>query len=444
MLPELTRVMWTSAHAREVWEPRIGAVSRAWQAVEFESVAQGLRAAALTTIASERLAELTAKFASQGLVLQALGQVARGGSYSVSERDAVDGQPWDYRAFALAPRAVQIAQEAWATQGPERDERIGALLGFPLCCRQFFRRVWVDQGLRDTTWEMGPLGTAGPPEANILLRWLGVRLVPHLPCSFTCEATVKQGRQFAALMPERERRWAYELLSWPMRWTAKNGVAELETPCFKVNTTTDACSTRREIRRDGVAPAEGATGIRFPYLAPRRNEPAAPTCHSNEPKDTSALANDDVAQPVHFLVDTWTDNGFLTKVAMDEAHQMILDALRRSPPAGYVADLGAGNGQLISKIRSAYPSTFVGGIELDKRKAAKHDAISCDDLRKLLASRSIFDTLVVSRRRFEEIPGLEHWCLTHSRQVICYSYDEPMGVEVLQWDHIRESKASRS
>ena len=37
------------------------------------------------------------------------------------------------------------------------------------------------------------------PEANILWRWLGIRPVFHLPCSFTCEPTVALGTQIIDL-----------------------------------------------------------------------------------------------------------------------------------------------------------------------------------------------------------------------------------------------------
>jgi hypothetical protein len=60
--------------------------------------------------------------------------------------------------------------------------------------------VWVDDAMVDTTWLMAlasagasngtrVLAVSGPPEANILWRWMGVRAVPHLPCRFDCPAT---------------------------------------------------------------------------------------------------------------------------------------------------------------------------------------------------------------------------------------------------------------
>ena len=34
------------------------------------------------------------------------------------------------------------------------------------------------------------IDVTGPPEANILWRWMGARAVPHLPCRFNCTDTV--------------------------------------------------------------------------------------------------------------------------------------------------------------------------------------------------------------------------------------------------------------
>jgi hypothetical protein len=100
------------------------------------------------------------------------------------------GKPFVFRLVLGTPADVAELQLGWDKLD---HSAIGTLLGYPRCCYEFFRRVWVDQGLEDTTWpmavassrraeEVGVVEMSGPPEANILWRWLGVRAVSHLPC----------------------------------------------------------------------------------------------------------------------------------------------------------------------------------------------------------------------------------------------------------------------
>ena len=107
----------------------------------------------------------------------------------------------------------------------------------------------------DTTWPMAlasagasngtrALAVSGPPEANILWRWMGVRAVPHLPCRFDCPATVELARRFLDVGREagyrEEMDWLVEILGWPVEWSALHGIAEVRTPILKVSTRTDA------------------------------------------------------------------------------------------------------------------------------------------------------------------------------------------------------------
>ena len=113
---------------------------------------------------------------------------------------------------------------------------------------------------------------------------------------------------------------------------------------------------------------------------------------------------------------------------MVAAHQRLLDALALSPPEGLTIDLGCGNGYLLQKIANAF-AVLTQGIEVDRSRAGVDPSIIIADLRDF-AGIPQADTYVVSQRRFEEIPGLEAWCFAHARQVLVYSYDEPMFVEM--------------
>ena len=234
------RVAWTSDKAREVWEPRMARIRTAWLETERASVADGIRPCAVQTRDDER---------------------------------TVIGAP-------------DIVAEFHKALGEERDDRVGELLGYPACCRAFFRAVWIGAGQTDTTWPMArasadaardtPLIEAtAHPAANMLWRQIGIRAVPHLPCCFHCRPTIDLGRQLLDVGArngyEPEWQWLQAILSWPVEWSALHGIAEIKTPILKISASTDRLTGKRVVRLRGSGfPAEGARGLHFPYQQPRK------------------------------------------------------------------------------------------------------------------------------------------------------------------------------
>jgi hypothetical protein len=161
------------------------------------------------------------------------------------------------------------------------DLRMGRLLGYPVCCTEFLRRHAFDVGSRDPVWLMAAASGADAPAqrtatvdslpgCNQLWRWLNVRSVPHLPCSFACQSTqglMDQIVEVAQASGYRdEMRWLAEVLAWPVEWSALHGIAEVKTPILKLCTNTDATAVKFTVRLNGTRyPAEGARGVHFPY-----------------------------------------------------------------------------------------------------------------------------------------------------------------------------------
>jgi hypothetical protein len=102
---------------------------------------------------------------------------------------------------------------------------------------------------------------------------VGVRAVPHLPCSFACAPTRSLAERFLEIGRAagwaQEMDWIIELLSAPMEWSCLHGIAEVKTPLYKVSATTDATGSKLTVRWRGRAmPAASARGLRFPYQQP--------------------------------------------------------------------------------------------------------------------------------------------------------------------------------
>jgi hypothetical protein len=279
MLPEFTRFAWTSDGARSLWEPRFARIRKAWAHIEWLSVRDEIRSCAVTRLDPEQLVLQTAEWAAQGLSALPVGLEASGkGPYCNAVAKPGPHEPIVFRVAVGTLKNLAALKHGLDTHD---DETVGRLLGYPSCCRRFFRAAWFRRGVRDSSWPMA-LGTAGRAVradlvevegsdlANVLWRWSGIRAVPHLPCAFDCEPTTRLGAELmnagARAGYDDEVRWIGDVLSWPVEWSALHGIAEIKTPILKTSTRTDVTARKRTIRRHGSGyPAEGAQGLVFPY-----------------------------------------------------------------------------------------------------------------------------------------------------------------------------------
>jgi hypothetical protein len=277
-LPEFVRISWVNDEARAVWEERISAVARAWAEIEWRAVAAGARRCAIVRPTPSQFLEQAPRWVEAGLASLPVELIGDPGPYSSAASPAKAGEPFLMLLVLGSLDDVREFRHAWEASD---QERIGTLLGYPPCCREFFRQVWVELGMTDTTWPMAmnsvheregqrEVVVDGPPQANILWRWMGVRAVPHLPCSFRCAETVEfadrlidvgRGCGYGAEMD-----WMLEILDWSVQWSALHGIAEIKTPVLKVSARTDATPVDYVVRRPGGSrPREGARGLGFPY-----------------------------------------------------------------------------------------------------------------------------------------------------------------------------------
>lgn len=357
-LHDFTRRQWTSPEARRVWEPRLQAVAQAWSEIERMSVAAGVRAAHLTSMRPESMPDAAAWAARHGLALLPLSRTRRSASYSASSETPQEGQPWDFRAAYVQLEHAEEWSEAWAGSD---DRVLGTLLGYPDCCRSFFDRTW-GVGQVDTTWQMGGGGEARErdlryidPHNQILGRWAGYRAVPHLPCSWDCEATRAFGRQLLDVGRElgfdEEVAWLLEALSWPYEWSALHGIAEIRSPILRITTRTVATRHPLVIRvHSEVYPEAGARGTRHPY---RTWKDERAQFVQLERRSSSARRN-----------------GFSSDAGMEAAHGVLLRALEEVRTIDSVLDLGAGDGALLNGIAETTGASELHGIEIDPDRQA--------------------------------------------------------------------------
>ena len=358
-LPEFTRFAWVSDQARAIWAPRIARIQTAWAEIEWRSVAAGVRSCAHRIVDPGALEALTKQMAEFGLEVRRFGEVGMSSApYSSAAAPVIPGQPFAVRVSIGTKEANAAFCAAWEASD---QVKIGEALGYPACCQRFFQRVWVEERCMDTTWAMSAPAepatqieeferrVSGPKESNILLRWLGIRAVPHLPCSFDCASTAEFGRKLISVGRDAgfaiEMDWLLEMLSWPVAWSALHGIAEVRTPILKIATATDATAERYEVRREGEGyPEEGVRGLHFPYRPPERLRVLSsigfrrglqnPLTES-APKETQADWFDRRSA-------LFSQNGY--RVPPRDIYQAILDVVDRPGP---ILELGCGNGLLL-------------------------------------------------------------------------------------------------
>lgn len=90
-------------------------------------------------------------------------------------------------------------------------EKFGVALGYPACCREFFRRR--NNWHYDNTLYAAYLNTTVVPEplSNGLLRHTAFGFTPHLPCSFACAASMSYAASLRELIEEESPGYAVEI-----------------------------------------------------------------------------------------------------------------------------------------------------------------------------------------------------------------------------------------
>jgi 2-polyprenyl-3-methyl-5-hydroxy-6-metoxy-1,4-benzoquinol methylase len=453
-LPDFTRFMWVSDPAKDVWQSRLERVANAWLEIEWRAVVAGVRSCAVTMASPEQLVAQAPGWAEEGLSALPVEMVGLTGQpYASTSAVAQPGEPFLFRIVIGRPPDVAAFKRAWDAAD---QEAIGDLLGYPPCCREFFRRVWVDDAMVDTTWPMATATAAaadndgtvvevdGPAQANILWRWMGARAVPHLPCRFDCPATVNLGERLVAVgrscgfAPEMD--WLLEVLSWPVEWSALHGIAEIRTPVLKVSTRTDATARRYVVRRRGDSyPVEGAQGLSFPFQAPVKLRLTGTRGFQRGIEHAVAVT---APRPSWYA----TDNGFDSIVAMEEAHRPIVTAAvaALAGRGGNAVDLGCGNGALLDKIAAAARGVAPFGIDLDEarieharalhRNAAAHFIVGdMFDDEGLWSSDKRFALAILMPGRLleagpERAAALRARLRTHCDRLLVYAYGDWLAI----------------
>jgi hypothetical protein len=436
-LEEFTTYSWVNEDAKAVWEPRISKVRDCLDELEWRSILEGVRACALTSVAPDRLPSFRAMLGAHGLTVVSLDKVAVSDVYANSLKRPRDGEPFHHWCVIGRVTDAQLFESAYSSHD---DGEIGRLLGYPPCCVDFFNRVWVDEGFIDTTWPMTQNTVSkkviSPTHLEItevssgsqLLRWLGLRVAIHLPCSFDCQPTAALAKKLTEVARSagfhQEMNWLEEMLSWPIEWTALNGLAEIRTPVGTISTVTDATAETYRVSYKGAGSAK-ARGL------------------------TKDMPHDQLNEPFRDLEWYHADNGFSSRQGMDLSHKPILklaaETLRQA--TGNVLDLGCGNGVLVKNICQPSGDLVPWGIDISSANIAHAQLLTSrfsdnfivadifDDC-ETWAENSQFQLVMLSLVRLTEVPEeraekLLRLIREHAMNLLVYVYDGDGSLEDL-------------
>src|SRR5206468_737803 len=126
-VPKVLRKGWVSVEARERFEARMTQVAIAWEMAEWRSADQ-IRPCALLNVLSPTYADWLGRIHDAGLAqapLRAAEFTHRDGADCVYSIDVVVG----------SRRNVKLFRTAWVKND---SDAMGALLGYPACCRTAF------------------------------------------------------------------------------------------------------------------------------------------------------------------------------------------------------------------------------------------------------------------------------------------------------------------
>lgn len=195
---------------------------------ELLSVVEGLRLVATVRVPEERLEEELGKITELGLRFLPVLRTRPLQGFAHRFESPKPGEPFEI--FGVVGQDVALLQEFRKAFNRGDDRVMGALLGYPECCVEFFASVWprnidpalfVAQRTQGVTLEGGVFHVREFfPELNPFLRYFGLRAVPHIPCSLRCEESRRFSKFFLPHLPKE----TVELLAGPWELDAFRGV----------------------------------------------------------------------------------------------------------------------------------------------------------------------------------------------------------------------------
>jgi hypothetical protein len=260
-------------------------ITGAFLQIEYLSVVEGTRDSHLMFILPHELEFQRSRFKKYGLEIVLLNKEIYDthGGYGNHSGDWEGNGDYTWRAIVTRPENVQRWNDIWRIRTADvflGEYLIGRALGYPDCCSKFFTQIWMRDAGLDTTWQQAlntvhkveqtdaelwkfpktnitniELPETTPIWGNNLLRWAGMKLVTHLPCSFDCKETKRIALENLGIATKygfgNEYNKLCQIQEWDVTWSTQYGIATIETPVFTIQTVSDITTEKYIVHKKG-------------------------------------------------------------------------------------------------------------------------------------------------------------------------------------------------
>ncbi len=255
MIEVETRIVYWNEDLLELWGPRIRRISSAYNKTELATMLLGMRRVYVYHINSERFEESYEFLRENDLSFFLTDKSGVYQGFSHKHMPVEKGKPYNLFGAAVKRNDHEAGKlfKEYSSANPTNHVGIGkVLLGYPDCCTEAFDEIWPNISIDpifETALETKGMKRNGNtvtvsvhPYSNNMLRYFGIRIIPHITCSMQCSKTIEQGKRWWEIMSEIDNeaaKWAKEILSMPMTWNCYRGVAIIDTPVFRGITNSD-------------------------------------------------------------------------------------------------------------------------------------------------------------------------------------------------------------
>jgi len=270
------REVWLNKSAKEEWGSVLPEAASLLQNMEVESVARDQRRCSWQTIGEVDYPKFQSDWESKGILSAVVRRVGQFEGFTNKHYPVREGEP--ALVCCILSKSAEDLEAFKKAVDAQDDYAQGILLGYPECCCRFFRDVWL-KGYHDPIWQMA-LNSAvirkdshyikmKPHElSNPVLRFLGIRIAFHIPCSFDCQKTIEITKERLEMTKEFNSKLVekvVQLLRMPVSWDCYHGIGVVRTPIIYAIVPSCASVERFVIEFEGdYIPPGAEKGLIYP------------------------------------------------------------------------------------------------------------------------------------------------------------------------------------